>query len=51
MRPADTIGGIFKVTHAFGKKFADHDKKKSFDGLKSDDVIERYSMFTGKWYG
>jgi hypothetical protein len=51
MKPADVIGGIYKVTHAFGKKFATHDQKKSFDGLKADDVVEKYSIFTGKWFG
>jgi hypothetical protein len=27
------------------------DWNKTFDGLKTDDVIERYSLLTGKWYG
>lgn len=27
------------------------DKKKSYQGIKHDEAIERTSLITGKWYG
>jgi len=44
-------GGIFKVTNNFGKKLVTKSWGKTFDGVKADDVIEKFSQISGKWYG
>ncbi|CAM6000186.1 unnamed protein product [Sphagnum balticum] len=51
LRAPDLIGGIFKVTNSFGKKVISMDMTKNFDGVKHEDIIEKYSQLTGKWYG
>ena len=47
----DLAGGVYKVTHNFGKKLMSRGWGKKFDGVKADEVIEKYSQMTGKWYG
>lgn len=51
LKSSDLTGGIFKVTNAFAKKLMSGDSSKAFEGVKYDDVIEKYSQISGKWYG
>ena len=39
------------MTNAFAKKLMPGENSKNFDGVKYDDVIEKYSQISGKWYG
>jgi hypothetical protein len=51
LNPADLAGGIFRVTPEFGAKVKAHTGRKSFDGLKPEDVVENVCFLSGKWYG
>lgn len=48
---ADLAGGIFKVRPEFGEKVLQQTGKKSFEGLKPEDVLESCCFLSGKWYG
>lgn len=51
IKNSDIFGGIYKVTSHFANRFLNHNREKSFEGLKSEDVIEKYCEITGKWWG
>jgi hypothetical protein len=51
LKAADLSGGIFKVKSEFGDKIVTLDRKKNFDGLKAEDIVETYCFLSGKWYG
>ena len=51
LKNCDLAGGVFEVTPAFGKKLLAADRSKSFEGVKFDDIIEKYCHISGKWYG
>lgn len=51
MKTNDLGGGIFKVTNHFGKKLLNMDRSKTFEGVKFDDIIEKYCHISGTWFG
>lgn len=51
LKNCDLAGGIFKVSNTFGKKLLARDASKTFEGVKYDDIIEKYCHISGKWYG
>lgn len=51
LKNCDLAGGVFKVTPTFGKKLLSADRSKPFEGVKFDDIIEKYCHISGKWYG
>ncbi len=51
LKNCDLAGGIFKVSNSYGKKIIAKDGFKASDGVKYDDIVEKYSHITGKWYG
>ncbi len=44
------VGGIYKVTNSFIKRLH-NTPPKSFDGVRSDEVIEEYAKIRGNWLG
>lgn len=44
-------GGIFKLKNQFADKILTLDRKKNFDGVKAEDIVETYCFLSGKWYG
>ena len=50
LKANDVAGGVFKVTNLYGKKLLTMDKNKAFEGVKLDEIIEKYSQISGKWY-
>lgn len=51
MKFPDLTGGVFKITNQAVKRLLSLDMKKTVEGIKSEEAIERYALITGKWYG
>lgn len=51
LKDADLAGGIFKVTKQYSVFLKNLDRKKSVEGAKPEDIIQKYSQISGKWYG
>lgn len=45
------MGGVFRITKQAMERILNVDRKKSYEGIKHDEAIERTSLITGKWFG
>lgn len=50
VRKADLAGGIFRVRSELAQRLAG-EKRRGFEGLKAEDVMETCCFLSGKWYG
>lgn len=51
LKKPDIGGGVFMITKQAVQRLLAIDHKKSVEGIKPEEVIEKYSLITGKWYG
>jgi len=50
IKTGDIIGGVYKVSNAFTKRFK-HAQWKNFEGIKYDEKIEELAKLHGNWMG
>ncbi len=50
MKTGEIIGGVFKVSNAFTRRFK-HAQWKNFEGIKYDEKIEELAKLHGNWMG
>jgi hypothetical protein len=47
----DLAGGIFKITTQAVQRLLSLDKCKSYEGINREEMVQKYSKISGKWYG
>ena len=42
---------MFQITPEASQRLLAWDRKKSVEGIRTEEVVRRYSLLTGKWFG